>query len=268
MKTTTISALLALAAFTACDDRKSKDVDSGMDNPMVDAAPPKTFKQIEHLARPGIAEALLITNAFLAGYNATAPTFAGVPAATLDMVVAEAKTVLKALYLGACLLNGVTTPPAGLEPAGLTCHATGGALFTENNAVTGVTLTQASQTAAQAYADAVFNGFIPDVMRVDLSVTTSTYENLCGGTGTGVPFLCGGRFLDDDTIDTTYDFLLNGAQTLQGAAATNITGALVSDGVQFAETGNKNNRTQPDPSNPAQFHPAVNPAFPYSANPL
>ena len=61
-----------------------------------DGTPPTpVFRQIEHLARPGINEALLLTDGFLEGYNATAPSFTGVPQATLDMVIAEAKTEKK-----------------------------------------------------------------------------------------------------------------------------------------------------------------------------
>ena len=38
------------------------------------------YTQVEQLARPGINEAFLFTNDFNAGYNATAPSFAGAPA--------------------------------------------------------------------------------------------------------------------------------------------------------------------------------------------
>ncbi|MBX3157831.1 MAG: DUF4331 family protein [Deltaproteobacteria bacterium] len=237
---------------------------------------PRAYRQIEHLARPGINEALLIGDGFHSGYNATAPTFAGVPAADLQAVVAEAKTVLKALYLGACLLNGVVLPagasPAdGVRPAGITCHAIGPAIWVENS-LAGVTLTQASQTAAQTYADAVFNLFIPDVMRIDTTVATSNYEVLCGaGAGAGAG-LCGGRFLNDDTIDVTYDFLLNGAATCTrfGCGAPNQVNALTSDGVAFdnvTAANNRNNRVAGNAANRQQGHPAVSNAFPYSAPP-
>jgi hypothetical protein len=269
MKFTTkaICATVALSLLTAgCGDDTSTATDGGPDTMMVVAEVPKTFKQVEHLARPGINEVFLISNAFLAGYNATAPTFAGVPEPVLGMVVAEAKTVMKALYLGACLINGALglTAATGVKPAGMTCHAVGGALFT-TNALDGTTLTAASMTASQAYADAVFGLFIPDVMRVDMSIATSNYENLCGA-GTGAPGLCGGRFVRDDIIDTTYDFLLNGAGTPKGTPQV---ANLVSDGVAFSnlETNNVNNRLVADPTNAAQGHPNVSNVFPYSANP-
>ncbi|MEJ7601762.1 MAG: hypothetical protein WKG01_27940 [Kofleriaceae bacterium] len=203
---------ILVALTTACgDDSPNSGVDAPPTNPDGPATG-VTYRQIEHLARPGINEALLISEGFLAGYNATAPTFAGVPPATLEAVVGEAKTVLKALYLGTCLLNGVAglTPQTGLHPAGMECHAVGGAVFEAD----GVTQTAASITAAQAYADAVFGLFIPDVMRVDTAVA-STYLTPCGA---GPVLLCGGRFLRDDVIDVTYDFLLNGAASPENSA--------------------------------------------------
>jgi Domain of unknown function (DUF4331) len=229
---------------------------------------PTNFVQVEHLARPGINEALLITDGFLNGYNATAPTFTGVDSATLGQVVGEAKTVLKALYLGACLLNG-TIPGVnatnGVHPAGIQCHAIGTAIWTENS-LSGVTLTQASKDASQAYADAVFGLFIPDVMRVDTGVT-SNYQVLCGaGASVG---LCGGRFPNDDVIDVTYDFLLNGAATPKGAFDQ--VHALVQDGVVFDNVNDANNslnRIAGDPSNRNQGHPTIAQGFPYSAAPF
>ncbi|MBA3819762.1 MAG: DUF4331 family protein [Deltaproteobacteria bacterium] len=234
----------------------------------VDAPPGGvTFRQVEHLARPVIAEALLISDSFLAGYNATAPTFSGVPMDTLNAVVGEVKTVLKAFYLGTCLINGALglTPATGLKPAGLTCHAVGPAIWTEGT-LTGVTLTPASQTAAQAYADKVFDQFVPDVMRLDTAVTPSFYQTLCGDANTK-PLLCGGRFLRDDTIDITYDYLLNGAATPK--APFNQFNALVSDSVNFSldDSNNAGNRVLPVP-NPQQGHPNVSNTFPYSAAPF
>src|ERR1041384_8060638 len=136
------SAAFALVVLTAsCGSSGS---DKMVDAPPVVTPPPTevTYHQVEHLARPGINEALLITEAFNAGYNATAPTFAGVPTDTLNAVVGEAKTVLKALYLGGCLLDGALGLSAaqGVKPAGMTCHADGPAISTEGT-LPGVTLT-------------------------------------------------------------------------------------------------------------------------------
>lgn len=250
---------LALLATAGCGD--SDDMpDAGM--------PEQSFRQVEHLARPGINEALLISSAFNAGYNATAPSFAGVPDDTRNAVVGEAKTVLKALYLGACLLDGAVglTPDTGLKPAGIPCHAVGAALWTENS-LTGITLTTASSAAAQDYADKVFDQFIPDVLRVDTALPQSTYLSLCGD-GSSAPLLCGGRFLNDDVIDITYDYLLAGAAITKASPLQ--FRALTSDGVTFSsdDANNTSNLSIPDPSNSQQGHPNVSQAFPYSATPF
>jgi hypothetical protein len=239
------------------------------------------FRQTEHLARPGINEALLISDGFHIGYNATAPTFAGVPAADLQAVIGEAKTVLKALYLGACLLNGVAglTAAQGVHPGTLECVEVGGNIFTNNDALTGTTLKATVAAQAQTYADVLFDLFIPDVMRLDTGIATSTYLSPCSptvvptGKGAG---LCGGRFLRDDVIDITYDFLLNGAGTCARPAGTNCAtanqvSALVGDGVSFdnAVAGNNVDQRIPgDPNNRQQGHPAVTNTFPYSAPPI
>ncbi len=242
---------------------------------MVDAAPgdpDPVYRQVEHLARPAINEALLINEAFNAGYNATAPSFAGVPTATLNAVIAEAKGVLKALYLGGCLLNGLVgaTADTGVKPAAIKCHAVGAAIWLAD----GVTLTDASKNAAQDYADKVFPQFIPDVMRVDTSVP-SNYLTPCG-TLDSTPLLCGGRFLNDDVVDITYNYLLNGAANYltpgDGGAVDQQIIALTSDGVAFSSDPSpaKNPATLSvaDPTNAQQGHPDVTPGFPYSAKPF
>ena len=259
------AALLCTGLTAGCSDPIQPDPD-----PTPDAQEPeraRRFRQIEHLARPGINEALLISEGFLNGYNATAPSFAGVDQATLTAVVTEAKTVLSALYLGACLLNGALgfSPQAGVKPAGLTCHATGTAIWVEDS-LPGVTLTDASKAAMMAYADKVFAQFIPDVMRLDTSLPASGYLALCGDASSA-PLLCGGRFLNDDTIDTTYNYLLAGAAI--GKGPFDQFTALVTDGVNFStnDADNRQNGVTPVP-NPQQGHPAVSTSFPYAAAPL
>lgn len=269
MRTINNLALSLLVALGACGDDGAQMMTPTPDAPMADAPvtpPPTVYKQVEHLARPGINEALLITEGFLGGYNATAPSFTGVPAATLNQVVGEAKTVLKAIYLGSCLLNGALSLSAanGVKPAGITCHAVGPAVWTENT-LAGVTLTPASVTAAQAYADKVFGQFEPDVMRIDTSAA-SGYLTLCGDANS-TPLLCGGRNLQDDVIDVTYNYLINGAGTPKGAY--NQVNALTSDGVNFSDVDANNayNTITPVP-NAQQYHPNVSTTFPYSAAPI
>jgi hypothetical protein len=224
------------------------------------------FGQLEQIARPGINEALLISQSSLQAYNAAAPAFAGVPDAAVTSVVNEAKTTLKAIYLGACLLNGALGLSAadGVKPAGITCHAVGPAVWKEN-ALDGVTLTEESVSAAQAYADKVAGQFLPDVMRIDTSVA-SNYLTLCSD-GNGAPLLCGGRALNDDVIDVTYNYLINGAATTKGPYDQ--VRALTSDGVQFSsdDSQNSDNVTLPVASNTNQFHKPLSDKFPYSAAP-
>jgi hypothetical protein len=240
-----------------------------MNNVCVPVMPATNYVQVEQLGRPGVNEALLISDAFLEGYNATAPTFAGVPATVLPQVVAEAKTVLRAIYLGACFLNGVAGLDAttGVHPAGMTCNAVGAALLEGD----GETQTAATITASNAYADAVFGLFIPDVMRID-TATPSAYQTLCAS---GPMLLCGGRWLRDDVIDVTYDFFINGAATCASPTdceTPNQFNALVSDGVSYqtADTGGggSTSRASGDPSNRQQGHPDLLAVFPYSAPPL
>ena len=168
---------------------------------------------------------------------------------------------------------GEGAPFTGLKPAGITCHAVGQDVWSDNSGAAtfdGVTLTAASVTAAKAYADKVFAQFVPDVLRIDTKVVPSKYETPCADLTTA-PLLCGGRWLRDDVIDTTYDYLLNGVGSVNGAGATYTQfSALVSDGVNFLPTTSENvsNRVNSVPTNPQQFHPDVSNDFPYSAPPL
>lgn len=274
----TLLASLTLGTLvTACGDDgdttpATPDAPAVIDAAVTPDAPgPTVYRQIEQLARPGINEALLLSEGFLAGYNATAPTFTGVDATTLTAVVSEAKTVLKAIYLGTCLINGVagvTDPQMGAKPAGLPCAAMGGAIFEGGNPLTGTVVTAVAMAGAQAYADRVFAQFIPDVMRIDTSVP-SAYLTLCDGASATAPLLCGGRKLNEDVIDITYFYLLAGASVPTGIPAAQAV-ALVSDGVQFSSNNanNSGNNTQPDAANTNQFHPNVSTTFPYSAPPL
>ena len=263
---------LALVLGAACKDDSPKLATDAKttDAPMRDAAVTATYVQVEHLGRPGINEALIRTNAFLNGYNATAPSFTGVPAATLSAVVAEAKGTLEALYLGVCLVDGLAgkTPTTGLQPAGMPCAVVGAAVFEEGTA-TGVTISAAAMTGASAYADQVFGQFEPDVMRID-TTKASGYLTLCG-TASTAPLLCGGRLLTDDVIDITYDYLLAGAAINNASPAQFI--ALVSDGVVYDNSAanlalNPTSLSTPNPANTQQGHPATTSTFPYSAPPI
>jgi Domain of unknown function (DUF4331) len=237
---------------------------AGMCLPMASA----TYVQVEQLARPGVNEVLVLSNANLEGYNATAPSFAGAPQAAVTAITNEAKTVLSALYLGGCLLNGALglTATTGVHPAGATCADVGPNIWTEGT-LAGVTLTGTTKTAMGAYADRVFAQFEPDVMRLDTALTPSGYLNLCGDPSMPQPLLCGGRLLTDDVIDITYNYFLAGAAITPASPAQ--FKALVSDGVNYSvATPGGNTLSTPDATNAAQGHPAISNTFPYSATPF
>lgn len=136
--------------------------------------PGVSYRQIEQLARPGINEALLFSNAFLNTYNAVSPQFIAAALTpntpenlnpTVQALLAQATAVLQALIdVGAP--GGITSP-------------------------------------GQAVA-----AFLPDVMRVDSSlaipVGTSAYAFAANGNGSPVA----GRKLTDDVIDITYSVLV------------------------------------------------------------
>ena len=288
MKTSTkkflrAASVIALMSSAACGDDTAKidggghgsDAGSGSN---IDGSPqPVAFHQVEQLARPGINEALLITNDFMNGYNATAPTFTGVDSTTLNAVVGEGKTVLKAIYLGVCFVNAQTTAAVGsgtyngtneMKPAGMDCASQVGTIVQNDG-----TLTPGAGSAAQAYADKVFSQFEPDVMRIDTSVAKSAYfspETLCGGSDG--PLLCGGRGLTDDVIDVTYDYLLGGAAVpLNAGGGTGLDALkqhLVSDGVGFSTSIHTLSALAVDPANTQQGHKAPTDTFPYSAAPF
>lgn len=243
----------------------------------------KTYVQVDHLGRPGINEALLITNDFHNGYNATAPSFTGVPADTLNQVVGEAKTVLKAIYLGSCLLSGTLgltpgpAPATALKPGLVPCADVGGGLFVGGDAIAGTQLTTTTKAQAQVYADRMFAQFVPDVMRINTS-GPSNYLTPCNDPTAASPLLCGGRLIDDDVIDVTYNYLIGGLagkpSSLDNSGLATQVRALTSDGVAFDSTAtagaghNKNGLSDPVAANSQQGHPAPSATFPYSAPPL
>ncbi|MBA2542044.1 MAG: DUF4331 family protein [Deltaproteobacteria bacterium] len=278
------------AGTTEVDDECVADAVCGAGTTLTDGmclpdpGPGVVFRQVEHLARPGINEALLITDGFLEGYNATAPSFTGVPTDVLNAVVAEAKTVLKAIYLGSCLVSGTLglTEGAGgtaLKPGLVPCADVGNDIFSDGDALTGTVLETTSAAQAQVYADRMFAQFVPDVMRINTA--TNNYLTPCGTPTDALPLLCGGRRVDDDVIDVTYNYLIGGLAGTPGPQNDNNPAnlgdqvrALTSDGVAFdtaANAGagnNKNGLTDGVASNTQQDHPATTTTFPYSAAPF
>ncbi|HEY3998626.1 MAG TPA: DUF4331 family protein [Candidatus Xenobia bacterium] len=163
------------------------------------AAP--TFTQVEQFGRPGINEALFITNAFLNGYNATQPQ--------------------------------VDLQPANQNPPGPVIQSASGgnitltALGTE--AATTLTAFATPAGDSERVLDEV-RAFLPDVMRIDTTISspvgTPAYGNgaaivengaivSAATLGRTVPVLMprAGRKLEDDVIDTTLTVLTDGAVT-------------------------------------------------------
>ena len=112
------------------------------------------------------------------------------------------------------------------------------------NVVTG--LAAGGPTSAQ-----VAGQFLPDVMRIDISMANATvgagttdanvgYISCVNGTGSG-PLLCGGRKLEDDVIDITLNYIASGTPTQPYT---------ISDGISYTTA-----------------HSALPTAFPYLAVP-
>ena len=190
MTTNLLAAALLLAACG--EDAPATPIDAGPDTD-IDAGVPGTYVQIEHLARPGIAEALLINNAFLAGYNATAPTFAGGATATLDWSSRRrdgAEGDLPRGVLHQRLDSAAVHPRRGVQPAARRVNAVGGRAPRWQRQ-----LTAASMTRRRRYADRIFGQFIRrDAHR---SRGREHVSNLCAGAAANIPLLCGGRLLND-----------------------------------------------------------------------
>jgi|GEM_PF-338023 len=143
--------------------------------------------QTERLARPGINEALVLSDRRLAQFNSISPDkdLSPVAAPVRDEVVA---VLTKLNEYGKA--NGLAAPSVG----------------------------------------DVATGFLPDVLRIDTSksvaIGTAAYNSdfvIVEGSTAGA-MLTGGRKLEDDVIDVTLSYLLNGDPS----------GASVKDGVTYA----------------------------------
>jgi len=194
MKRYAIALFAAAALITGCGSDDTTFFNGNV-NPIVVApnppAPPAAigFKQIEILARPGINEALLFTNAFLNAYNSVTPAQAAAvfaDASPTNLIRNQALTVL--------------TLTTGVNPG-------------------------ASSVANGLFPDptSAVTALIPDVMRIDASLDTIPNSATVIGSSTPVydaAFLntsgspIAGRKLTDDVIDFTYVGLLGTNQDL------------------------------------------------------
>ncbi|MFN8609700.1 MAG: DUF4331 family protein [Vulcanimicrobiota bacterium] len=174
MKKFAISLFAAAALIAGCG---SDDSFVANNNNFQQNTPQGTsLKQIEQLARPGINEALLFTNAFLNTYNAVSPQF-----------------------VAAALAN-----PAGPE------GTAAAPIFAEATAVLDAIINFPGVTGAFTTSAAAKAAFLPDVMRCDSSLNilpANPAYDLANLNAIGSPIA--GRKLTDDVIDVTYAALLD-----------------------------------------------------------
>ena len=136
----------------------------------------KNYAQIERLAKPGINELFVTTDASYAAFNSISPKFdLRSDIAAVAKVQGEATTTLGAIHDYALLLKAKVPGFGTLNPPSV---------------------------------NAVVAGFLPDSMRIDTSAA-SGYGTLCGGASG--PTLCGGRMIEDDVIEISYSYLIAGA---------------------------------------------------------
>ncbi|MBS2040023.1 DUF4331 family protein [bacterium] len=177
MKKLAISLFAAAALIAGCGSTDDSFVANN--NTLQPTTPQGTsLKQIEQLARPGINEALLFTNAFLNTYNAVSPQF--VATALANAASPEGQAAAPIFTEATTVLNLIMNAP---QVAGLT-----GLLTTPNQAVA---------------------AFLPDVMRVDSSLNILPAQTAYSFKLNAVNSPVSGRKLMDDVIDITYIVLLD-----------------------------------------------------------
>jgi Domain of unknown function (DUF4331) len=147
-----------------------------------------TVTQVEFLARPGIAEALLFENDLLNAYNSVTPRF---QKAALDDPNSEAGQAAAPIFAQAIAVLTILEDLQAVDPPG-------------------------SLTVNQ-----IVGAFLPDVMRID---TTLDFKPLNNGTenqsygtfNSDGTTISGGRKLTDDVVNTTLSVLTDGAVTSDG----------------------------------------------------
>lgn len=178
------SGLLALVAVTAlfatgCDSSSPTDPvinPAGAQNAGLDRV------IVERLARPGINEALLITNAFLNALNSVTPAFEAAALADPNSPQGQAAAPIFAEALFVLQLLTALDP----DP------------------VNGFNLTPAAAVGA----------FLPDVMRVDLTNNVTLPDTAYAFELNNVGSPVSGRKLTDDVVDITLTVLTDGAVTM------------------------------------------------------
>ena len=172
------------------------------------------YVQIERLARPAVNEGLVLSNDKLIAFNSIPPT--------LDLAT-DNPAVLAVLQEASAALDLVDS----LEGA---------------------------DTFGDGFDSQVVAGFLPDVMRIDVSKSFGVADSAYNGDfvvveGTDAAMLTGGRKLMDDVVDITLSYLVAGDPT----------GEAVKDNVSYqgypgnAAQGHKMLHGQTSYNGPAQF---------------
>lgn len=157
---TLVAVPAALFTVTGCSGDDDDDDDDEI-----------AYVQIERLARPGINEALIVTNEYLNAFNAIPPS--ADLSADAALVVGEAVATLNAIDM----LEGNDN----VDP----------------NIIAGA--------------------FLPDVMRIDTAIAVAvTSGSYAAATGGALGILTGGRKIEDDVIDITYNVLVGTPQGTLG----------------------------------------------------
>jgi hypothetical protein len=172
--------MASASLLAGCSDNNADFVFTGPQP--AQAQPTVTHQQVEFLARPGIGEGLLYSNAFLNTYNAVSPSF--VFAALQDPNSAQ----------------GQAAAPIFAEAIGVLNLLEGADGDNANGLTTGE----------------IVGAFLPDVMRIDTSLNIAVADPSYPTFNPSGSTLVGGRKLTDDVIDITLSVLTDGAVNSDG----------------------------------------------------
>lgn len=177
MKKTFLTLIASAALLAGCGSNEESFV---FTNPQpANAQPAVTQQQVEFLARPGIGEALLFSNDFLNAYNSVSPSFIRVALDDPNSAQGQAAGPIFAQATTVLnILEGV-----------------------DNNPNNGLTTAQ------------IVGAFLPDVMRIDTTLTFTPADTSFATFNTQGTTLVGGRKLTDDVIDIALTVLTDGAVT-------------------------------------------------------
>ncbi|MBN9419696.1 MAG: DUF4331 family protein [Candidatus Eremiobacteraeota bacterium] len=177
MKRLAISLFAAAALIAGCgsDDPTFTSYNNFQPNNNTPNTPAVTYRQIEQLARPGINEALLFSNAFLNRYNSVGPQFIATALAN--------PTSQEGVAAGPVFTEATAVLQAIMDVPGVA-----GLLTTPAQAVT---------------------AFLPDVMRVDSTLNIAPAQGAYAFALNTSNSPVAGRKLTDDVIDITYIVLLD-----------------------------------------------------------